>query len=48
MAINYYKTLLGVAVQIMTMVLLVGIGNDLLSSFYARMNTGTLNFEELG
>ena len=48
MAINYYKTVLGVAVQIMTMVLLVGIGNDLLSSFYAKMNTGTLNFEELG
>lgn len=48
MAINYYKTVLGVAAQIMTMVLLVGIGNDLLSSFYARMNTGTLNFEELG
>lgn len=48
MALNYYKTVLGVAVQIMTMVLLVGIGNDLLSSFYARMNTGTLNFEELG
>lgn len=46
-AINYYKTVLGVAVQIMTMVLLVGIGNDLLSSFYASMNTGTLNFEEL-
>lgn len=48
MAINYYKTVLGVAVQIMAMVLLIGIGNDLLSSFYARMNTGTLNFEELG
>lgn len=48
MAINYYKTVLGIAVQIMTMVLLVGIGNDLLSSFYARMNTGILNFEELG
>lgn len=48
MAINYYKTVLGVAVQIMTMVLLVGIGNDLLSCFYGRMNTGTLNFEELG
>ncbi|MFV8826137.1 P-type conjugative transfer protein TrbL [Thauera sp. WH-2] len=47
MAINYYKTVLGVAVQIMAMVLLVGIGNDLLSSFYGRMNTGTLNFEEL-
>lgn len=48
MAINYYKTVLGVAVQIMTMVLLVGIGNDLLSSFYAKMSKGTLNFEELG
>ncbi len=48
MAINYYKTVLGVGVQIMTMVLLIGIGNDLLSRFYARMNTGELNFEELG
>jgi type IV secretion system protein TrbL len=48
MAINYYKTVLGVAVQIMTMVLLVGIGSDLLSTFYAKMNKGTLNFEELG
>ena len=48
MAINYYKTVLGVAVQIFAMVLLVGIGVDLLSSFYAKMNKGTLNFEELG
>ncbi|AOW14534.1 P-type conjugative transfer protein TrbL [Hydrogenophaga crassostreae] len=48
MAINYYKTLLGIAVQLMAMVLLVGIGNDLLTGFYARMNKGTLNFEELG
>ncbi|MGK9064600.1 P-type conjugative transfer protein TrbL [Stutzerimonas chloritidismutans] len=47
-AISYYKTVLGLAVQIMTMVLLVGIGNDLLSSFYARMNTGVQNFDELG
>lgn len=48
MAINYYKTVLGVAVQLFTMILLIGIGNDLLSSFYAKMNKGTLNFEELG
>jgi hypothetical protein len=48
MAINYYKTVLGVAVQIMTMVLLAGIGNDMLSTFYARMNQNVLNFEELG
>ena len=48
MAINYYKTVLGVAAQIMTMVLLVGIGNDMLSTFYTRMNQNVLNFEELG
>ncbi len=48
MAINYYKTVLGVAVQLFAMILLVGIGNDLLTSFYAKMNTGRLNFEELG
>lgn len=48
MAINYYKTVLGVAVQLFAMVLLVGIGNDLLSTFYAKMNKGVLNFEELG
>tara|TARA_R110000796_G_scaffold141183_5_gene257441 strand:+ start:32434 stop:33789 length:1356 start_codon:yes stop_codon:yes gene_type:complete len=47
-AINYYKTVLGVAVQIMTMVLLVGIGSDMLSTFYVRMNKSMLNFEELG
>jgi type IV secretion system protein TrbL len=47
-AINYYKTVLGMGAQIMTMVLLVGIGNDLLSTYYAKMNMGTLNFEELG
>ncbi len=39
MAINYYKTVLGIGVQLMTMVLLVGIGNDLLSGFYAKMNS---------
>lgn len=48
MAINYYKTVLGIAAQLMSMVLLVGIGNDLLSTFYAKMNKGALNFEELG
>lgn len=47
-AINYYKTVLGVAVQLFSMILLVGIGTDLLSGFYSRMNKGTLNFEELG
>jgi type IV secretion system protein TrbL len=48
MAINYYKTVLGVAVSLFAMVLLIGIGNDLVSSFYAKMTKDTLNFEELG
>lgn len=48
MAINYYKTVLGIAAQLMVMVLLVGIGDDLLTGFYAKMNKGALNFEELG
>ena len=30
------------------MVLLVGIGNDMLSSFYTGMSQNVLNFEELG
>ncbi|KFE11865.1 P-type conjugative transfer protein TrbL [Vibrio cholerae] len=38
MAINYFKTVLGQAVQIMTMVLLIGIGNDLLSTCYNDMS----------
>lgn len=47
MAINYYKTVLGMGAQILTMVLLLAIGNDLLGEYYAKMNTGSLNFEEL-
>ena len=48
MAINYFKTVLGLAVQLLVMILLVGVGNNLLTSFYAKMNKATLNFEELG
>jgi type IV secretion system protein TrbL len=48
MAINYYKTVLGVAVQLFAMTLVVGIGTDLLATFYAKMTKGALNFEELG
>ena len=48
MALSYFRTVLGVAVQLFVMTLLLGIGHDLLSSFYAKMNKGALNFEELG
>jgi len=40
MAINYYKTVLGIGVQIMTMMLLVGIGNVLINDYYNRMSGG--------
>jgi type IV secretion system protein TrbL len=48
MAISYYKTVLGVGMQLLTMIILIGIGVDLLNTFYAKMNKGTLNFDELG
>jgi type IV secretion system protein TrbL len=40
MAINYYKTVLGVAAQLFTMVLLVGIGKTFVDQYYARMSAG--------
>lgn len=46
MAINYYKTVLGVAAQLFAMVLLVGIGKTFLDDYYSRMSEG-INFKEL-
>jgi len=46
-AINYFKTVLGVGLQLFVMLLIVGIGSDLLSSFYSKMGKNVLNFEEL-
>jgi type IV secretion system protein TrbL len=48
LAINYFKSVLGVAVQLFGMILLVGIGVDLLDSFFGQMAKGTPNFKELG
>jgi type IV secretion system protein TrbL len=48
LAINYFRTVLGVAVQLFGMILLVGIGIDLLNSFFGQMAKGTPNFKELG
>jgi len=48
LAINYFKAVLGVAVQLFGMILLVGIGVDLLNSFFGQMAKGTPNFKELG
>ncbi|PTR05605.1 type IV secretion system protein VirB6/type IV secretion system protein TrbL [Nitrosospira sp. Nsp5] len=46
-AINYYKTVLGVAVSLFAMVLLVGIGKTFLDDYYAQMSGG-LNLKEMG
>ncbi|MCP5245896.1 MAG: P-type conjugative transfer protein TrbL [Burkholderiales bacterium] len=46
-AINYFKTVLGVGIQLLVMLLIVGIGSDLLSSFYSKMGKNVLNYEEL-
>jgi P-type conjugative transfer protein TrbL len=48
LAINYFKAVLGVAVQLFGMILLVGIGTDLLNSFFGQMGKGAPNFHELG
>ena len=37
-AINYYKTVLGVAAQMMTMILLIGIGYSFVESYYSAVS----------
>jgi len=46
-AINYFKTVLGIGIQLFVMLLIVGIGSDLLTSFYTKMGKNVLNYEEL-
>lgn len=46
-AINYYKSVLGVAVSLMVMVLLVGIGKSILDQYYAQMSQG-ISLKEMG
>lgn len=49
MAISYFKTVLNVGVQLLTMVLLVGIGNTFITDFYANMTQGTgMGVKEMG
>ncbi|SEQ93395.1 type IV secretion system protein TrbL [Azotobacter beijerinckii] len=47
MAVNYYKTVLGVAAQLMSMVLLVGIGKTFLDDYYNAMSEG-IKLKEMG
>jgi len=47
LAIGYFKSVLGVALQLMTMVLLVGIGKSFVDQYYNAMSAG-INMNELG
>ncbi len=40
-AINYFKTVLNIGVQLMTIVLLVGIGQQFINAYYAQMDVNT-------
>src|SRR5690606_32006232 len=45
-AINYFRTVLSVGIELLAMTLIIGIGSDFLSNYYAKMNHNILNFEE--
>lgn len=47
MAIGYYKSILNVALQLMTMILLVGIGRSFVDQYYTSMSAG-ISLKELG
>lgn len=47
-AINYYKTVLGIAIQLFTMVLIVGIGKTFIDDLYKEMTTKDMPYGELG
>ena len=47
MAISYFKTVLSVAAQLLTMVLLVGIGKSFVDQYYINMSAG-IQMKELG
>lgn len=46
MAINYYKTVLGLAIQLFSMILLIGIGKDIIVDYVNAMS-GEINMNEL-
>jgi type IV secretion system protein VirB6/type IV secretion system protein TrbL len=47
MAINYYKTILGIGTQLFAMILIIGIGQGFLDDYYSRMAANT-SLKEMG
>jgi len=48
MAISYFKTVLSIFAQLLTMVLLVGIGKSFIDQYYTNMNQSYADMKELG
>ncbi len=46
-AIHYFKTVLGLGIQLLAMILVIGIGNSLLTGFHASMSKNVFGYEEL-
>lgn len=46
-AVSYYKAVLGIATQLMTMTLIVGIGNQFINEYYAGMGDGSIAIKEM-
>jgi len=46
-AIHYFKTVLGLGIQLLTMILIIGIGNSFLTNMHSSMSTTILGYEEL-
>lgn len=47
MALNYYRTVLGLAIQIMTMILVVGVGYGFLESYYDLLKVHDMDIKNL-
>lgn len=47
-AINYFKTVIGLGASLMTMTLLVGIGTTIINDNIALLTAGTINLNEMG
>nr|BCU00373.1 P-type conjugative transfer protein TrbL [uncultured bacterium] len=46
-AIAYYKTVLGIAVQLFAMILIVGVGKSFIDQYYAATTTGAITMKSL-
>ncbi|GGE90329.1 P-type conjugative transfer protein TrbL [Massilia psychrophila] len=47
MAIGYYKSILNIALQLMVMVLIIGVGRSFIDEYYAAMSAG-ISLKEMG